>query len=57
MVRVQLTVPGQAVQQPLDVGPEDGVQSHVADLIEVLAQAVPEVEGDLHHLEQKSRPG
>ena len=50
VVGVQLAVAGEAVQQSLDVGAEDGVQGRLVGLVEVLAQPVPEVEGDLHHL-------
>ena len=50
VVRVQLAVAGQAVQQSLDVGSEDSVQGWVVGLIQVLSQTVPEVKGDLNHL-------
>lgn len=55
MVRVELAVASQAVQQPLDVRPENAVQVGVVDLVEMLAQAVPEVKGDLHNLQ--TEPG
>lgn len=51
MIWIQLTVSGQAVQEPLDVRSEERVKSHVVDLIQVFAEAVPEVKGDLHDLE------
>lgn len=50
VVRVQLAVSGQAVEKSLDVRPEDAVTSRIVDLVQVFSQAVPEVEGDLHHL-------
>lgn len=52
MVGVELAVSGQAVQESLDVRPEDAVQSCIVDLIQMFSQAVPEVEGDLNHLDQ-----
>ena len=55
VVGVQLAVAGEAVQQSLDVGPEDGVQRRLVGLVEMLAQPVPEVEGDLHHLPDNGR--
>lgn len=53
VVRVQLAVPRQTVQESLDVGSEDGVQRRVVDLIQMFSQTVPEVEGDLHHLNRR----
>lgn len=52
VVRVELAVSGQAVQEPLDVRPEDAVPSRVVDLVQMFSQSVPEVEGDFHHLVQ-----
>lgn len=43
MVRVQLAMAGQTVQQSLDVRPEDTVQSWVIRLIQVLPKTIPEV--------------
>lgn len=54
MVWVELTVPGQAVQQSLDVRSEDGVKSGVIYFIEMFSETVPEVKGDLHNLDQNT---
>lgn len=50
MVGVELAVSGQAVQEPLDVRPEEAVTSRVVDLVQMFSQSVPEVKGDFHHL-------
>lgn len=50
VVRVELAVSGQAVQEPLDVRPEVAVTSRVVDLVQMFSQSVPEVERDFHHL-------
>lgn len=50
VVRIELAVSGQAVEEPLYVRPEDAVTSCVIDLVQMFSQSVPEVEGDLHHL-------
>lgn len=56
VVRVELAVPGQAVQKSLDVRPEDAVQSGITGLVQMLSEAVPEVKGDLHHLDRRGEP-
>lgn len=53
VVRVELAVPGQRVEQALDVGFEDAVNHRVVRLVQVLPQPVPEVEGDFHNLGRK----
>lgn len=46
-------MPGQRVQQALDVGFEDAMDDGVLCLVQVLPQAVPEVKGDFDHLDGK----
>lgn len=46
-------MPGQGVQQALDVGFEDAVDDGILCLVQVLPQAVPEVKGDFDHLDGK----
>lgn len=53
VVRVELAVPGQGVQQALDVGFEDAVDHRVVRLVQVLPESVPEVKRNFHHLFQK----
>lgn len=50
MVGIELAVSGKAVQEPLDVRPEDAVTSRIVDFVQMFSQSVPEVEGDFHHL-------
>lgn len=50
VVRVELAVSGQTVQEPLDVRPKDAVASRIVDLVQMFSQSVPEVEGYFYHL-------
>lgn len=50
MVWIQLTVPSQGMEQPLNVGLEDAVDDSIICLVKMLPQPVPEVEGNFHHL-------
>ncbi len=52
MIWIELTVSGQTVQKPLDIRSEDGVQSGIIYFIQMFSQTVPEVKGDLHHLDE-----
>lgn len=56
MVRVELAVPGQRVEQALDVGFEDAVDHSIVRLVQVLPQSVPEVKGNFYHLFEKKNP-
>lgn len=55
MIWIELAVPGQTVEKPLDVRSEDGVQSRVVDFVQVFPKTVPEVKGDLHHLDHREQ--
>lgn len=43
-------MPGQSVEEALDVGFEDAVDDGIVRLVEVLPQSVPEVKGNFYHL-------
>lgn len=52
VVWIKLTVSSQTVQESLDVRSEDGVKSCIIYFIQMFSETVPEVKGDLHHLDQ-----
>lgn len=52
MVWIELTVSSQAVEKSLDIWSEDGVKSCIVYLVQMFSKTVPEIKGDLHHLEQ-----
>lgn len=52
MIWVQLTVSCQTVQKSLDVRSEDAVKSCIVDFVQMFSKSVPEVKGDIHHLDQ-----
>lgn len=52
MVWIELTVSSQAMEKSLDIWSEDGVKSCIIDLVQMFSKTVPEIKGDLHHLDQ-----
>lgn len=56
VVGVELAVPGQRVEQALDVGFEDAVDHSIVCLVQVLPQSIPEVKGNFYHLFGKKNP-
>lgn len=53
MVRVELAVSGQTVEQSLYVRSEDTMKVDIVYFVQVFSQTIPEVKRNLHNLEHK----